>query len=329
MSQITNPHDAFFKEILSREEHARDFLHHYLPGHVSSMLDLASLHICKDSFVDKDLREYFSDLLYQVNIRGESGFIYLLFEHKSYPEKYISIFLLRNMTKLWELYLKRGAIPAHGFPVIIPLVVYHGKRQWNIGQSLSSLFAVSDESLNIYLPDFRYELCDLSRIKDEEIKGVITLRAALLLLKYIFHPELRDKLAEVLKLLGKLSYKKTGLEYLETMLKYVVNATDRITDEDLRKIVMETLPEGGKLMPTIAQKWLEEGIQQGIHEGALKNARKSMLDVLEARFDMVPLDIIKTIQGIDEIVMLESLLKKTIKVHSLDEFRNILKESLH
>jgi hypothetical protein len=116
-------------------------------------------------------------------------------------------------------------------------------------------------------------------------------------------------------------------------LKYVVNATDRITDEDLRKIVMETLPEGGKLMPTIAQKWLEEGMQQGmqqgIHEGALKNARKSMLDVLEARFDMVPLDIIKTIQGIDEIVMLESLLKKTIKVQSLDEFRNILKESLH
>lgn len=54
-----------------------------------------------------------------------------------------------------------------------------------------------------------------------------------------------------------------------------------------------------------------------------------MLDVLEARFDMVPLDIIKTIQVIDEIVMLESLLKKTIKVESLDEFRNILKESLH
>ena len=54
-----------------------------------------------------------------------------------------------------------------------------------------------------------------------------------------------------------------------------------------------------------------------------------MLDVLEARFDMVPLDIIKTIQGIDEIVMLESLLKKTIKVENLDEFRNILKKSLH
>jgi hypothetical protein len=42
-----------------------------------------------------------------------------------------------------------------------------------------------------------------------------------------------------------------------------------------------------------------------------------MLDVLEARFDMVPLDIIKTIQVIDEIVMLESLLKKTIKVENL------------
>ena len=29
MADITNPHDRFFKEVLSREEVARDFMLHY------------------------------------------------------------------------------------------------------------------------------------------------------------------------------------------------------------------------------------------------------------------------------------------------------------
>ncbi|MBC2695761.1 MAG: Rpn family recombination-promoting nuclease/putative transposase [Desulfobacteraceae bacterium] len=54
MSDIINPHDRFFKEVLSRKEVARDFILHYLPADIVVLLDVDSLEIRKDSFVYKE-----------------------------------------------------------------------------------------------------------------------------------------------------------------------------------------------------------------------------------------------------------------------------------
>ena len=79
MADIANPHDKFFKEVLSREEIARDFMIHYLPSDVVDLFDMTSLEIRKDSFVDNTLKEYFSDLLYCVDTKdGGSSYVYVL-----------------------------------------------------------------------------------------------------------------------------------------------------------------------------------------------------------------------------------------------------------
>ena len=57
MSGIANPHDKFFKEALSRRDVARDFILNYLPADIVAFLDIDSLVINKDSFVDKDLKK--------------------------------------------------------------------------------------------------------------------------------------------------------------------------------------------------------------------------------------------------------------------------------
>ncbi len=86
MSEVSNPHDVFFKEVFSRTDVAVDFLAHYLPPEVVKALDLQSLELVKDSFVDPELQEHFSDLLYRIKLkRGGRAFIYLLLEHKSAP----------------------------------------------------------------------------------------------------------------------------------------------------------------------------------------------------------------------------------------------------
>jgi hypothetical protein len=72
-SEILNhPHDTIVKEILSRKETARDFFSHYLPDRIRALLDLDSLEICKDSLIENELREYFSDLLYRLKPVGRS-----------------------------------------------------------------------------------------------------------------------------------------------------------------------------------------------------------------------------------------------------------------
>ncbi|ABI67501.1 Rpn family recombination-promoting nuclease/putative transposase [Syntrophomonas wolfei] len=123
--KIQNPHDRFFKETLGKVEVAKDFLNNYLPGNIIKVIDVDTLEPQKDSFINKELQEGFSDLLFKANINNREGYIYFLFEHKSYTRKDIAFQLLRYMMEIWETKSKKEK--ADELPVIIPLVVYHGK----------------------------------------------------------------------------------------------------------------------------------------------------------------------------------------------------------
>ena len=96
-TDITNPHDKFFREALSHKDMALGFIEEYVPIEVRKQLDLKSLEIVKDSYIDKELSEHFSDILYMINMAGKPSFLYLLFEHKSYSDQLVQFQLLRNM----------------------------------------------------------------------------------------------------------------------------------------------------------------------------------------------------------------------------------------
>ena len=66
MKKLNNPHDKFLKETLSRKENAVGFIQNYLPQEIVTMIDLDNIKIEKDSYITKNLQEYFTDLLYKV-----------------------------------------------------------------------------------------------------------------------------------------------------------------------------------------------------------------------------------------------------------------------
>jgi predicted transposase/invertase (TIGR01784 family) len=127
--ELNNPHDMFFKEMFGRKERALGFLREYLPAPVYAQLDISTLELVKDSYVDKELTQHFSDILYKVSIAGRPSFLYLLFEHKSYVDRLVGFQLLRNMVKIWERHLKENE-RSRFFPVIVPIVIYHGRTKW-------------------------------------------------------------------------------------------------------------------------------------------------------------------------------------------------------
>ena len=104
---MKTPSDNLFRETFSRRENASSFLETSLPRNLLEVIDLQSLEICKDSFIEKELEDYFSDMLYKVDFAGSPGFIYVLFEHKSYDDKYLHLQLLEYMVKIWRLFLKQ------------------------------------------------------------------------------------------------------------------------------------------------------------------------------------------------------------------------------
>ena len=66
-------------------------------------------------------------------------------------------------------------------------------------------------------------------------------------------------------MLRDLLNKRSGLEYLETLLRYVASGSDQIREEEIERGIKEILKEkGGDIMPTVAEQWIERGIILGM-----------------------------------------------------------------
>ncbi|MDM8528313.1 hypothetical protein QUF58_08865 [Anaerolineales bacterium HSG24] len=83
---------------------------------------------------------------------------------------------------------------------------------------------------------------------------------------------------------------------------------------------------------------IEKGIQQGIQQSeqkilqseqkVLQIAREDVIEVLMIRLGELPKQLVKTIKQIDELVMLKTLLKKSVTVESVALFEQFLIEQL-
>ncbi len=285
-TRITNPHDKLFKETLGQVENARSFLQHYLAEDVLTWMDLDSLAISKDSFVEKELAEYFSDLVYTLKLTdGSSGVVYILFEHKSWYDKYVHLKLLEYMLKIWQLFLKQQPprVRKQPLPIIIPMLICHGSEAWPpIRTRLASLFSGPVIQLARYIPDFSFELYDLRGFSDFQIKGVIMIQVVLLLFKYYTEPDFLDRLPGILILMRELMQRETGLQYLETVMRYLFSVIDDAPPEKIREIVEQAFSDReGDYIMTIAERLRHEGKIEGKIEGELLGRTKGKIETLE------------------------------------------------
>ncbi|CAK0769791.1 transposase [Gammaproteobacteria bacterium] len=272
MSTPVSPHDRFFKESFSRPEVAADLFRRALPAEVVDTLDLTTIKPAKGSFVDPKLREHHSDLLFEVTGRdGSPVLIYLLIEHKSYPEWWVALDLLRYAVEIWRDWLKQQANAkvkeVKQLPPLIPLVLYHGTDRWTAPTDVADLVEAS-AILERYRPHFRHELLDLSKVADETLPAGVVSKVALLALKYIFRPEMYDRVVDIVAALKKLDAAQPGvLEYFRTVLNYLIAAAYALEDERLRQVLSEHFREGDNIMPTIAEKWEQRGELRGVRKG--------------------------------------------------------------
>ncbi|VAW47768.1 hypothetical protein MNBD_GAMMA03-1551 [hydrothermal vent metagenome] len=318
MNKINNPHDKFFRELMGDKEKAKDFLVNFLPKKILQLINLEKIKIVKDSFVDEELKEYFSDILYRVDLDGKKGYIYFLLEHKSYPYKVTSFQLLKYMVQIWGLHLKQK--PKEKLPVIVPLVFYHGQETWSIDKKLSSLIVPVSEELKPYIPNFEYELCDLSTYSDEEIKGLVMFEMGMLILKHISHKNFETKLNKILALYKNLQEKERGMDFIQALIHYVLNASE-IPVEHLKEIVETQISkeEGEKIMTT-AEKLIEQGVEQGLEQGIEQGLQEGIIENLEVRFGFISEEMRSKIKKVENIEQLKKYHKESILVKSLEGF---------
>lgn len=316
--KIQNPHDKFFKETFGNLAVAKDFLRNYLPQNIMDIVDINSLEPLKDSFINEELQEVFSDMLFQVDINNKEGYIYFLFEHKSYPSKNIAFQLLNYIVQIWERKMQKEL--DHKIPVVIPLVIYHGKETWKIKTSLGEMIRGYEDlpdSVRSYIPNYQYLLYDISRYSDDEIKGDAQLRILLSIFRDIFTKNsegIQEAIFRAAASLQELDDKETGMGYFETFIRYVFNAGPQLTKNDINKIIRKletTYPGGSDTIMTLAEilreegknegrlQGLKEGLEQGLDKGMEVGAKNRALEVArKAVHEGIDLPLIARLTGL-------------------------------
>lgn len=106
-SDSSKNHDSFFKEAMSHPEVARDFLQYFLPGSLLEKINLDSVKLESDSFVDAEFGKSQVDLLLSLKFNNEDGFVYILIEQQTKPDYLMAFRLLKYQTMIISKYLKK------------------------------------------------------------------------------------------------------------------------------------------------------------------------------------------------------------------------------
>ena len=168
-------------------------------------------------------------------------------------------------------------------PPVYPMILYHGERPWPYPLNFQSLFIVQDRTVLRHLPEFSPVLHDVARCDDQEITGETAARTLLLVLKYIFRPDLAERLPDLLVQAQTLLTDENGREIMFTLLYYLAEGTGRVDKTTLAAALDRAVP-GGDTMKSFLKKYFDQGRKEGRQEGELR----VLLRLLRRRFGDLP-----------------------------------------
>lgn len=142
--------------------------------------------------------------------------------------------------------------------------------------------------------------------------------------------ELLESVYRSIYYLKELEDKQTGLEYFETMMRYIFSAAKDLTKNDVEEMIKRfetTYPEGSGIAMTLADMWrdegMEKGIQQGLEIGEAKALAKTAIRLLTKKFYTVPEGIKEGIYKLDTVT-LELLIDDIWDYQTIEEIRKYL-----
>lgn len=278
MGKISSPHDRYFRSSMTDLRIAKDFFNHYLPEKIKDKIDLDSLQLCKESYINKQLKLDITDMLYSVNIEQQMGYIYLLIEHQSSVDLLMPFRMIKYSCDIMDHHIKQNNTTI--LPLIVPMVFYHGKKPYPANRDVIDLFG-ENKALAAEILFKPFQLIDIGQIPDEEIRKHQWSCIMEFVTKHIFARDILPHLQTFVDLL-KIIVNSDGNDYAVKTLNYLYS-TANINDEEAFVEVIKTglPPDTGEALMTLAELHLERGRQQGMQQGSHNAKREIAIKLLK------------------------------------------------
>ena len=272
MAHVHRPHDKLFRTVFADSAETAALLRAHLPASLAAGLVWSSLTLQDASFVDDQMRDRESDLLFTVErtAGGPPAWLYVLLEHQSTPDRWMPFRLLKYCCRIWDR--SRRIYPEdRELRPIVPLVFYQGRRRWRHATELAELFASAVRDWP-WVPRFDHLLIDQSQVRPEEVRGELQGRIAQLMMMAPYRHR-REALRRAVQLLAEL-LPRGGRDAVRTFVLYVLATKDRDTARGFGAQLQDAVPGPGGDVMTYLEELIQEGREQGLQEGERRGRRE-------------------------------------------------------
>lgn len=291
MPNIISPHDKLFKAAMARPKVAKEFLQEHLPSHIKKLINLNTLKQEPPSFVDEKMRKREVDILYSVRFGHRQGYIFLLFEHLSNPDRLIALRVLEYITRVLRWYCDKTK--AKVLPPVYPAIIYTGLKKYPYSTNFFDLFGDDKElAESILLRPF--QLLDIKDVSDKELRKNMIF--GLMVKAMLANTHDPVGLSEIL--MPYLRALKDDINFIRIVITYITYTKD-ISDKDkfFDKLTTYLPPKTGKIVMTIAEQLKREGKREGSRETA----------------ERIAMTLLHRHQSIDEVSEITKLPKKEVE----------------
>ncbi len=293
-SKVHQPHDKFVRALLQEKEFTVQLLEYVLPSEVFNILDINSLKLTTNTFIDTELLGSYSDVCYEgQTITGEPLRISLIFEHKSDdPGTAIYDQLGGYIFDNWAEDRRQG----RPLTLSIPILIHHGDKPVTL-QTPAKIFPNAPEHLLPYVPAFKYDIIDVAAMSIETILSLQfwTLRNTLLALKIgRDEKKVTQYLRELLIFASGYKDSPAYAHLVELTLYYLANISKNANMAIANIETILTPEEQEQIPPSIFGKYFvkgrEEGVLLTIHNYIKKNPTVNdqfIADLFEVTLEVV------------------------------------------
>ncbi|MBK8621512.1 MAG: Rpn family recombination-promoting nuclease/putative transposase [Saprospiraceae bacterium] len=270
-------HDKFVRAAFSDAIRAAAFFEKFLPKNILEELDLQTLRPLQESYIQGNLKEYFSDIVFEVTEKNNDNKtdIVLLFEHKSSPDRFVLFQIGHYMFSHWYLCIQNK----RPLKVIIPVIYYQGKKKWKC-KPLFETFRKNKSKLQYFIPEIPHLFIALRSLSDDAISDI---RDRLMAASVMAQKNAFDviKLAEDLEKIFRLfPVNDNQRNFLNQIIVYVLSVSE-IPRPEFEK-ALESIPEDIKENLMTTYSWIKE---EGKLEGKLEGKTEEKIGVILKGFD--------------------------------------------
>ena len=103
---------------------------------------------------------------------------------------------------------------------------------------------------------------------------------------------------------------------MRTIMYYLSDATERVKREDLEEAFLRQGAEGERVMATIAQEYIQEGIELG----RIQNLQDNILDLLDIRLGLVSQEVKEKVTAVTDTTILRQLHRQAATAATIEAF---------